>query len=299
MVMRARQSGFTLIELLVVIAIIGVVLSIALPALGTARRTGVQVREMAALKQVGTAYMLYAQDHRGAVLPGYTPAAWVTPGSGGPQMPVFYSSSSGSNLYGGAARRYTWRLAPYLGYAPDALVVDKRLRAEFSALPDRPDTRDGFQWAFGSSPSFGLNSTFVGGDSRRGGFFAPALGRWGRFYVGSLDEPRFPDRLLIFATSRGYHPVGRDTVVPGRHRIEGPWRASREPNQVPTFSRWEAPPGRFDPRRSPSTYGHLDFRHFGKVLITMFDGHAAAVGLDEISDMRRWSNQATAENWQP
>lgn len=299
---RARtvaRRAFTLIELLVVISVIALLISITIPALGRARQSAAQVRESAALKQFGLAYTAYAQDNRGNLLPGYTPAEWVTPGAPR-ELTVYYADSSGqSRLYGSAARRYTWRLAPYLGYALDSIVLDKRLRAEFSSLPDRPGTRDGFQWAFGSSPSFGINSTYVGGDSRRGGFFQPAFTRWGKFYTTTVDEPQFPDRLIVFATSRGYHPIDRATVVPGRHRIEGPWRASREAGQVPTFTAWEAPPGRFDPSRSPSTYGHLDFRYFGKVLITAFDGHAEALGTDQITDMRRWSNQATAADWRP
>jgi prepilin-type N-terminal cleavage/methylation domain-containing protein len=295
---KACFRGFTLIELLVVIGIIALVLSIALPALGTARRTAAQTREASALRQLALAYTMYAQENRETLLPGYTPGQWVTPGAG-PEMQVFYAADTQARLYGSAARRYTWRLASYLGYAPEALVADKRLRQEFSDLPDRPDTRDGFQWAFATSPSYGINSTFVGGDARRGGFFQPALNRWGKFYITSLAEPRFPDRLLIFATARGYHPITRASVVPGRHRIEGPWRASREPGQVPTFSPWGAPAGRFDPSRTPSTYGHLDFRHFGKVLITTFDGHVHQASLDEMRDMRRWSNQATAPDWQP
>lgn len=300
---RTVIRGFTLIELLVVIMIIGVLMSIVLPVMSKVRKSGAQVRETSALKQVCVAYMVYAQDNRGALLPGYVPSEWVTPGADpARELKVFCNDTGGggqTRLYGSVARRYTWRLAPYLGYSMEAIVADKRLRAEFIALPDRHDARDGFQWAFASSPSFGINSTFVGGDSRRGGFFQPSLGRWGKFYVTSMDEPTFPDRLLIFATSRGNHPIDGTTVIPGRHRIEGPWRASRETGTVPVFTPWDAPQGPFDAGRSPSTYGHLDFRHFGKVSITTFDGHVEQVGTDDIRDMRRWSNQAGAADWRP
>jgi prepilin-type N-terminal cleavage/methylation domain-containing protein len=296
----AAQPAFSLIELLVVIGVIGLLVSIALPALARARKAGAQVREAAALKQQSMAYTVYAQDNRSALLPGYLPSEWVTPGADpAHEFQVFYAPASDARLYGSVARRYTWRLAPYLGYAREAMVVDKSLRSGFDALPDRPATREGFQWAFGSSPSFGLNATWVGGDSRRGGFFQPSLSRWGRFYVTSLDEPRHPDKLMIFATSRGYHPIDGTTVIPGRHRIEGPWKASREAGEVPTFAAWEAPAGPFDPSRTPSTYGHLDFRHFKKALITAFDGHVEPLGLDELRDLRRWANQATSADWRP
>ncbi len=299
---RESDAGaFTLIELLVVISVIGLLISIALPALGRARRTAAQAHESSALRQVGIAYTVYAQDNRAGLLPGYARSEWVAQGAPPAQQLQAYSSDSSaqSRLYGSVARRYTWRLAPYLGYALDGIVLDKRLRAEFRALPDSPETREGFQWAFGTSPSFGINSTFVGGDARRGGFFPPSLWQWGKYYVTRLDEPQRPDRLLIFASSRGYHPIDGATVIPGRHRIEGPWQASHVTNQVPTFTPWEAPAGPFDPGRTPRTYGHLDFRHFKKALVTTFDGHVAALGLDEIKDMQRWSNQAVSPGWQP
>ena len=293
--MRTRPA-FTLIELLVVIAIIGILVSIALPALGRVRRSGYQVRESAAIRQLGLAYAVYAQDNRAAVLPGYTLSEWVDPGG---ELAVFSGESSATRLYGSVARRYTWRLAPYLNYSLEALVADRRLRAEFTALPDRPATRDGFQWAFATSPSFGINSTWVGGDARRGAFYAPSTATWGKYYVTRFDEPRFPDRLLIFATSRGYHPIDGVTVIPGRHRIEGPWQASHVTGEIPTFAPWEAPDGPFDPGQTPRTYGHLDFRHFNRVVTTMFDGHVEALTLDDIRDMRRWSNQADAADWHP
>lgn len=57
------DGGFTLIELLVVIAIISLLMAILIPTLNMARK---QVRGtvcMAALKQWGLCYQLYAQDH--------------------------------------------------------------------------------------------------------------------------------------------------------------------------------------------------------------------------------------------
>jgi prepilin-type N-terminal cleavage/methylation domain-containing protein len=297
------RAAFTLIELLVVISVIAVMIGILLPALAKARKSGLQVRESAALKQVCVAYTVYSQDNRGALLPGYLPPEWTIPGVDPErEFKVRYNgqdSTNQSRLYGSVAQRYTWRLAPYLNYALDGIIVDKQLRTEYLSLPDQPSSRTSFQWAFASCPSFGINSTFVGGDARRGGFFQPSLSRWGKFYVTKFDEPAFPDRLLVFATSRGYHAVNGTTVVPGRHRIEGPWRASREPGQVPIFTPWAAPEGPFDPGRTPTTYGHLDFRHFKRVLITTFDGHVEPLGIEDMRDMRRWSNKATKPDWRP
>jgi prepilin-type N-terminal cleavage/methylation domain-containing protein len=64
--MKQKLShGFTLIELLVVIAIIGILASIVLASLSSARDKGNDARRTADLHAVITALELYANDHGG------------------------------------------------------------------------------------------------------------------------------------------------------------------------------------------------------------------------------------------
>lgn len=62
--MHVRKTGFTLIELLVVIAIIAVLISLLLPALGSARRIGKQLVSTSNIRQLAIAFNGYATDHR-------------------------------------------------------------------------------------------------------------------------------------------------------------------------------------------------------------------------------------------
>jgi prepilin-type N-terminal cleavage/methylation domain-containing protein/prepilin-type processing-associated H-X9-DG protein len=70
--MRADKRDFTLIELLVVIAIIAILASMLMPALQKAREQAKKSDCASKLKQLGTAFMLYADD-----VGGYLPVAYI------------------------------------------------------------------------------------------------------------------------------------------------------------------------------------------------------------------------------
>jgi len=61
--MHKQNPGFTLIELLVVIAIIGILSSVVLASLNTAREKGANAARMSDVKSLETAMELYYDDH--------------------------------------------------------------------------------------------------------------------------------------------------------------------------------------------------------------------------------------------
>lgn len=197
----SRSNGFTLVELLVVVSIVALLVGILLPALSSAKRQGRMMRELAASRTLMIAYVMYADDHAGEVLPGYYP---------GPAK-----DDLGNAVGFPINKRYPWRLAPYVDYQiRDSFLVHSQ-REEVESLK-----ASGAAYAYTVSvvPSFGLNTQYVGGNELFG--WLP--------YVRRIDEPARPSGLIVFASARST-PSG-----PGSH-VEGYFEV--RPPIVPSYNR--------------------------------------------------------------
>ena len=98
-----KKSGFTLIELLVVIAIIGVLASVVLASLNSARRKSRDARRVADVKQLQLALELYFDakgeypDLTSKLAPDYIPAIPNDP-VGTPAVPYPYNAYVSSTI---------------------------------------------------------------------------------------------------------------------------------------------------------------------------------------------------------
>lgn len=272
-----RAGGFTLIELLVVISIVALLVSLLLPALAQARSSAKRIRETSGGKQLITAYAVYANDARGELMPGYASSAMV---NGGPNTLTAIDDAK-AVVAPIAARRYPWRIAPYLDYQLAGLYDDPRVLEQYRGSPN-------YQYFISLSPSMGINADFVGGKADPGfGFNATALRTWGKWYVTRIHEPRRTSELLVFCSARGKDPFNQISgEQPGYYVVDAP--SLNTPRWASTT---------YDKAQAPETFGYVDPRWQGAAIVSWFDGHSSNPKFEELRDMRLWCDKATRPDW--
>lgn len=127
---QRSRIGFTLIELLVVISIIALLVSLLLPALSSARRTGQRVACMATLRSMAQGMQNYAADNDDAIMggPGTSGLALINQRTG--QLPA---AGAGHLLqrwdfYGPLAQQWGLPIPEARGTNPTAAERFKALR---------------------------------------------------------------------------------------------------------------------------------------------------------------------------
>lgn len=185
--------------------------------------------------------------------------------------------------------------------------------------------------SFAHHQALGLNYTFIGGSACRGAYVNYAAGnalsptRPGhpnrKFYATKFSDINRTSQLMLMTSSRnydvaamgGYTGSGNDwgkgiytpaanqqRVLPGWWEVLPPASNTYGPGNSTGGNgaaiNWSAS-NFWDPKSAPSTYGYIDFRHNKKAVSAMTDGHVEMLGISQLRDMRRWSNEAWKADW--
>lgn len=250
---RHNRSGFSLLELLTIVAITTFMAGGVFFTVQAVQENARTTQAVQAARQLAQAYLTTAADRDGKLLPGY-------------DRTVGELYDSQGRLHAGpTAWRYPWRLAPYL---------DNRIEGTLLLSDTLRKIDAGDSYAVSAYPSFGINYLFVGGNVQPDGITDFAADCVTRAVHASQ-----PSRLLVFASAKANHTSG--DVIHGFNQIIPPHTTSQMWAEGPYYDEARA-----------ADYGYLDPRYRDKVVAVFMGGNAGLHTVDELRDMRFWSEQA-------
>ena len=317
------DRAFTLVELLIVLAIIFLLITVAFVAFAKARKTASRVESLNALRQMMAGYTSYSGEHKGRLMPGYLDPNMI--GTLPNQLNIKAKLQNGYALNAQDPAGYVWRLAPYLDYAWKTYTVDYRSSAIDNYLTREfatglaggkygPGTAGTATASIGFTPSFGLNSVYVGGDAIHGD---PNLSPWANWPNNNpntvaatrLSEVKFPAKLIVFGSTRHSkmqnlgdaltkEAKGKYGLDYGYVELSAPFANFDPVGQVGTLPQWTIDTAVGSPTQGQiifsgmGTYAGVPIDRLGQDMLNIgfLDG---SVGTEAISrlekDMSRWS----------
>ena len=273
-----RRNAFTLLELLVVVSLIVLVMALLLPAMTRVRNVAREVNSMSSVRQMLTGYRLYQLDHGGRVMFGYPPVS-----VDGVQTRA--RSASGHEFGFPVASRYPWRLAPYVAEVWE--VIHTHVPEPQSPEPGDSDSEaHGKAYSLSIGPTYGLNSTYLGGHAGPSKGFVPQ---------GTTDTPN-DDAHVVFRASEVNRPSQLIVFTDAQQALAGwlfegtGWFQATPPRAAGV--KWES-----NGDHGFTLYGYQNAgipkgRYSDKAVTGYFDGHVFAQTPEELDDMRLWANWA-------
>jgi prepilin-type processing-associated H-X9-DG protein len=260
---RRDRAAFTLVELLVGIGIIAILIGFLLPVLGKARQQGAAAVCANNLRQMGTAWQMYASANKGiscpARLPRYDgPESIYDLGEGPEYRPRWYE------LLAAQFKRYATR-------SPNKQEDDSWTIADpFFLCPTR------LEWNNSRNYTYGYNYQFLGNARYK------LDGRW-------INWPVMASRIKAAETVMAMDSMGTAAGKPKTKRT-----AYYNDGTKDIFAwgnkGWAIDPPRLTPtsdyadpqQRAPANRSGPDPRHAGKVNVVYCDGHVETVAPQDL-----------------
>jgi prepilin-type N-terminal cleavage/methylation domain-containing protein len=337
----AAASGFTITEMLIVVALLAVLISLVLVSVSHFRLSALRTDTTNALRQMVGGYSAYMNDNNQRIMPGYLDAddqnnfvQQLRLNADRPDEERFITDFDDDDQPYADLSSYVWRLAPYLDFHWRTPFTDYRNNhtmdrldrdlqsawygpASYQGPLDQGD--DVTMRALSMIPSIGLNSIFLGGDTRHGGALANGLHPWHpnvvdgtrtRIAATRYTEVRNPSRIIVFAPVSRASTASFDELNPEAtyHRPNWADHAIGYPELRPPFvarnnsgvwmsqhRQWAVGRNEQIVRRDTGEYGNgagLPIMRWGagKLPVAHLDGSATVEDIGPLSaDMRRWA----------
>ncbi len=229
---------------------------------GSCMEKGAMMREIAAGKNLITAYNLYAAENNGQLLPGIDLTASQVNNTAGKKLNPAY-----------AGQRYPFRLAPYFNNKLEGTILVNDNAAQIEKLAPRNSSM--YDYMVSAFPALGINYYLVGGCNTSGGVV------WPDECTARLAQS--DNSLLVFAS--GGTRDGQGNGVNGYNILTPPFLLQ---------PMWSG--AAWNKNTEPGNYGNVDARYSGRAVCVFLDGSTRLKTIDELRDMRLWSRNAAAQN---
>jgi prepilin-type N-terminal cleavage/methylation domain-containing protein/prepilin-type processing-associated H-X9-DG protein len=196
MIRYKNARGVTLIELLVTIAVITILASISFLGYSKYIKAAEKGKETHAARALIAGFHAYSADNGGRIIKAMDP------------KPGKVLDHTGKPVASQAARRWPWRLAPYIDYNINIFLVNNHKAAPI----DDPM----FSYLLTVYTTLGMNGTYIGG--KYGTPLSPDNSKNKIKTVTNITQALNPSKLIVFASAKmngAPHPGCFDISAPG------------------------------------------------------------------------------------